>query len=261
MSDVRRAAVIHGADLPMEPTDDGVGTYRQPIDEGSGCRMLVQRVIRYGPGRTETIRHSASETVLYVVEGRARLFVEDQATDLGPGTAAYVPPGHAGTFEILDGEHLLLVTVLAPPPWTGGAGVHPGAGRGMAARSAGPAQPAGAVPITTTLDEQDPLPAGGDRFFKLLIDPRFGCRNVTQFVGFIERSRAPFHTHTYEEVLYILGGAGVVHVDGREEPVAAGDSVFLPPGVPHCLENRSDGALRLLGVFSPAGSPADKREG
>ena len=104
------------------------------------------------------------------------------------------------------------------------------------------------------------LPAGDDRSFKLMIDPRFGARNVTQFVGSIERSRAPFHTHTYEEVIYILSGRGLVHVHGRSVPVREGSSVFLPPGVPHCLENASEGVLRLLGVFSPAGSPADKAE-
>jgi mannose-6-phosphate isomerase-like protein (cupin superfamily) len=247
VSDGRTAAVVHATELPMEPTPDGTGTYRQPIDERIGCRMLVQRVLRYRPGRSETARHGDSETVVYVVEGRGRLFVEDEPVELEPGTAAYVPPGASHAFDAADGEHLLLVTVLAPPP--------------VAAQNAGSVPPPAAPPITTTVDEQEPLPAGDDRFFKLLIDPRFGCRNVTQFVGFIERSRAPFHTHTYEEVLYILGGAGVVHVDGREEPIFRGSSVFLPPGVPHCLENRSDGVLRLLGVFSPAGSPADKREG
>lgn len=235
----------------MEPTPDGAGTYRQPIDERVGCRMLVQRVIRYGPGRSRRMRHEAAETIAYVIEGDGRLLVEDEAADLEAGTAAYVPPGASHAFEVSEGKHLMLATVLAPPPI---------AGWGMAARSAGPAQPSSPAPITTTVDDQDPLPAGDDRFFKLLIDPRFGCRNVTQFVGFIERSRAPFHTHAYEEVLYILGGKGVVHVDGREEPIAEGTSVFLPPGAPHCLENRSGGVLRLLGVFSPAGSPADKRE-
>src|SRR5206468_3946456 len=127
---------------------------------------------------------------------------------------------------------------------------------GMAARSAAPDPPR--RPAVTTADEQDPLPAGDDRSFKLLIDPRFGCRNVTQFLGSIERSRAPFHTHTYEEVIYILGGEGFVHVDDRRVGIRAGTSIFLPPGVPHCLENASEGTLTLLGVFSPAGSPADK---
>lgn len=91
-----------------------------------------------------------------------------------------------------------------------------------------------------------------------MIDPRHGSRTVTQFVGFIDRSRAPFHTHTYEEAIYILEGDGIVHVEDRELPIGRGSSIFLSPGTPHCIENRSDGALRLLGVFSPPGSPADK---
>jgi quercetin dioxygenase-like cupin family protein len=50
----------------------------------------------------------------------------------------------------------------------------------------------------------------------------------------------------------------VVHIDHRSIPIRAGSSIFLPPGVPHCLENVSEGVLRLLGVFSPPGSPANK---
>ena len=95
----------------------------------------------------------------------------------------------------------------------------------------------------------------------MLIDPKHGARSVTQFVGFIDRSRAPLHTHTYEEAIYILEGDGIVHVAGPEpfdEPIRPGSSIFLPPGTPHCLENASPGVLKLLGVFSPPGSPGPR---
>ena len=109
-------------------------------------------------------------------------------------------------------------------------------------------------------DDQEDLPAGPDRHFRILMEPRHGALNVTQFVGYIERSRAPLHTHTYEEAIYILDGGGVVHIDDSETPIRAGTSIFLPSGTPHCLENRSDGVLKLLGVFSPPGSPAGNME-
>jgi mannose-6-phosphate isomerase-like protein (cupin superfamily) len=116
------------------------------------------------------------------------------------------------------------------------------------------------APAATREDDQERLAAGPDRWFKVLIDPRFGSARITQFVGFIEHGRAPAHTHTYEEVIYILGGTGLVHVDERRVPISSGTSIFLPPGVPHCLENTGDAALKLLGVFSPPGSPAGTRE-
>jgi mannose-6-phosphate isomerase-like protein (cupin superfamily) len=152
--------------------------------------------------------------------------------------------------------------VIAPPPGAAGPGrtepATPRPDRGGSATGGAVAE-VGAVTVHER--DQPSLPAGDDRTFRLLIDPRSGCRNVTQFLGTIRRSRAPAHTHTYEEVIYILAGAGIVHVDDRAVPIEAGCSVFLPPGVPHCLENVAAEPLRLLGVFSPAGSPADKREG
>jgi mannose-6-phosphate isomerase-like protein (cupin superfamily) len=58
-----------------------------------------------------------------------------------------------------------------------------------------------------------------------------------------------------------VSGEGVIHIEGLpEQPIRPGTSIFLPPGTPHCLENRSDGVLKLLGVFSPPGSPANRME-
>jgi mannose-6-phosphate isomerase-like protein (cupin superfamily) len=244
--DGRRAAVVNEADLAMRPfAAAGPGmdaTFREPIDEATDCRQLIQRVIRLGPGRTAEMRHERSDDVVYLVEGAATATVDGERFDLEPATALFVPEASTYRFDIHDGQRPLLVSVLSPPP----------------ARDHEMGHGSGARPAVTRDRDQEPLPAGDDRSFKLMIDPRFGCHTVTQFLGFIERSRAPYHTHTYEEVIYILGGEGVVHIDDRHVPIRAGTSIFLPPGVPHCLENVSRDVLRLLGVFSPAGSPANK---
>ncbi len=261
--DGRRAAVVHEHDLEMRPfpTEQGAASHREPIDETTDCRQLIQRVIALDPNtRTAQILHEESEDVLYVARGIVRADVGGVENDMKPGAALYVPPGTGYHLATAEGPGVL-VSVLSPQPARThemvGAGAEAGAGWGMAGRSTGPDLPGGSRPAMTGEEDQDPLPAGDDRFFKLLIDPRFGCRHVTQFVGFIERSRAPYHTHTYEEVIYILGGDGIVHIDDRHVAVHAGTSIFLPPGVPHCLENAGDATLKLLGVFSPAGSPAD----
>ena len=105
------------------------------------------------------------------------------------------------------------------------------------------------------------MPAGKDRYFKLLIDPKFGSKYVTQFLGYIKKVKAPFHEHTYEEVIYIIKGEGIVHYDDKQTTIKEGNSVYLPPGTMHRLENKNPKLeLELLGVFCPAGSPADKKE-
>ena len=62
-------------------------------------------------------------------------------------------------------------------------------------------------------------------------------------------------------MVLVLDGAGVLHAGGTEQPLARGTSVHLPPGLPHCLENRGTTTLVVLGVFHPGGSPAQKAAG
>ena len=135
-----------------------------------------------------------------------------------------------------------MLSVVSPPPQTG-----PLVARGEVV-----------APFVSLHEDDQPVgAAGGDREFKVLIE----TEHVTQFVGFIRRSKAPQHTHAYEEAIYILEGEGITHIgDDRHEPISAGTSIYLPPGTPHCLENRGEQTLKLLGVFSPPGSPANRRE-
>jgi mannose-6-phosphate isomerase-like protein (cupin superfamily) len=253
---VSAGRVITEGDVPWQPLPDG--WVRVPIDAGTGSTRLLQRVFRYAPGATPELENDASEEAMFVVSGRGELVVAGEALELGPGAAIYVPPRLAYRVENPGPHDLTVVSVLSPQP-------SEGAGPEGRPRPSSSQSDAGLSRLarTTEADEQA-LPAGGDRYFKLLIDPRHGCRNVTQFIGFISKSKAPPHTHTYEEAISILEGEGIVHIFGvsgeRQEPIRSGTSIFLPPGTPHCLENRSEGVLKLLGVFSPAGSPADKQE-
>jgi mannose-6-phosphate isomerase-like protein (cupin superfamily) len=250
--DGRRAAIMRKHDLPMRqfPTEAGFATFREPIDKNTDCRELVQRVIRLWPeARTAQMTNEECEDILYVAEGSVSVTAGDDRFELGRASALLVP--QACDYGLASGDaQALVVSVLSPPP---GSDAASGSGEELAVE-------AGAAVAATHEDEQEALTAGQDRWFKVLIDPRFGSRRVTQFIGFIERGRAPAHTHTYEEVIYILGGTGMVHVDERRVPISSGTSIFLPPGVSHCLENTGESPLKLLGVFSPPGAPASKQE-
>jgi mannose-6-phosphate isomerase-like protein (cupin superfamily) len=226
------------------PGDQGTGSYRIPIDLRSGIRNLVQRVFRFEPGQRATMTTGRNEDVLFVVSGEGEATVGERAIALEPGLGVLVPPGTPYT---LGGDDLVVVSAIAPPPW----------GDPVASPEAVPVDP---DRLTLHERDQEVLPAGDDRDFKLMVDPRIGCRYLTQFLGSIRRSRAPFHVHTYEECIYVLAGEGIVHIGDSQTPIPAGSSVYLPPGTPHCLENAGIDTLQLLGVFAPAGSPADKVE-
>jgi mannose-6-phosphate isomerase-like protein (cupin superfamily) len=105
-----------------------------------------------------------------------------------------------------------------------------------------------------------PVEITGDRQFRVLFGPGNGCEAATQFVGEIPPGRAPAHTHTYDELVLVLAGEGVLHTGDGDRPLAPGTSLHLRPGQPHCLENTGSATLRVLGVFHPGGSPAAKRQ-
>jgi mannose-6-phosphate isomerase-like protein (cupin superfamily) len=245
--------VIHENDVEPRPLPRGHGSVRTLIDLQVGSEHVFQQVIR--PSDQEDFLPSVAhaEQVLYVASGAISLTIdpERRTVDLVPGSAVFVPPTWPCNVRSPGGDGVIL-SVASPPPI-------PGTIHTLEIRI-DPLRPA----VIIHEDDQPAEPAGDDREFRLLIDPRHGARNLTQFVGFIDRSRAPFHSHTYDEAIYILEGEGIVHVagdDGFDAPIRPGTSILLPPGTPHCLENASPGVLKLLGVFSPPGSPAMKRDG
>ncbi len=106
-----------------------------------------------------------------------------------------------------------------------------------------------------TGEEKGSATAG--RQFVLGARPEVGCTSATQFIGLVPPGRAPDHFHTYDEVIYVLEGQGELHVGGESAPLRPGSCVHLPARLVHCLANTGDTELRLLGVFRPAGSPAE----
>ncbi|TME50770.1 MAG: cupin domain-containing protein [Chloroflexi bacterium] len=110
------------------------------------------------------------------------------------------------------------------------------------------------------MDERGVTPTlMGERSFRVLVSPEVGCRWMTQFTGVIPTGRAPLHAHPHEEAVYILAGSGRLWIE--EAPVGdlrPGSVVFFPIGVRHTLENTERENMKVLGAFSPAGSPQAK---
>ena len=207
------------------------------IDSSHGSEHLEQYVIRFAPGRSQPRSLTGRQELHYVVSGVGTLSVGGLEHPLEPGMGAYLVDGETYTIENPGPAELVIVAVQAPQEDR---------------RTVEPEL------RTVRYADRQPLKAGVDREFRYLVNQDVGCLDVTQFVGLIPPGRAPMHSHSYDEIVYVVDGEGTLHIDGRETPIGAGSAMHLAPLVEHCLENTGKGSMKVLGVFHPSGDPASR---
>src|SRR3954464_2021445 len=227
--------VTNSANTPATREPDDTAEIRHVIGKAQGCERLEQRVLAFGAGRSRPRTTGDRQEVLYVVAGEGTIEVEGEPHALDAGTAAYVRPRESYVVENAADEPLRVVSVTAREE-----------------------RPVDGVErrVVVRYADQPVLPATPNREFRYLVNQEMGCPDVTQFVGVIPPGRAGLHSHTYDEVVYILEGRGVLHLGGDETPLEPGSCLHLPPLVLHSLENAGDAPMRVLGVFHPSGDPA-----
>lgn len=226
----------------VEPAHEAGATVsvRTTIDASVGAARLVQSVLAISPGGSPDRGHAGRDEIAYVVSGTGSLHLDGDTYRLYPDVGVYIRAGENYRVVNEGSDDLVLVSVTAPPPEV---------------ELEGPRK------VIVDTADQAVIPAGKDREFKFVVDPEAGCLEVTQFVGWIPPGRAPTHYHLYDEVMYILDGEGVLHLEGHPDtPITAGTCIHLPPPVEHCVENTGARPLRVLGVFHPAGSAAEAYE-
>lgn len=88
-----------------------------------------------------------------------------------------------------------------------------------------------------------------------LIDAEIGAEKVDLHLNVILAGSAPgpYHLHTSaENVYHVLDGRVRIRIDGVDHDAGPGDTVFIPPGVPHSATNIGEGDARLLEIYAPA---------
>ena len=102
------------------------------------------------------------------------------------------------------------------------------------------------------LEETEVVKFGPDAHYQLIIGDDAGTTPVrtgiqTSQPGYV----APMHSHPYLEILHILDGVAEAWVEGQEDRTVLlrkGDTIALPPNVPHSFRVVGDQPLRLLGT-------------
>lgn len=231
MGGMRQAHVISEADVEARSAPGDTVTEKVTIDAG----LLEQRLLRFAAGRSRERGEDDRDELLFVVSGRGTLELDGEPHALEPDLGVYLRAGERYLVENGGDEDVVVLSVTAP---------------------AGPEL--GTRRVTIPFSEQPELRADEKRTFRYLVNQEAGCASVTQFLGIVEPCRAPDHSHTYDEVGYIVEGHGLAHLGGDPIPLAPGSCFHLPPEHVHCIENTGPETMRILGVFHPSGDPASR---
>ena len=203
---------------------------------GTGSKVLEQRVTRFAPGRSLPRGNPERDELLYAVSGSGALELDGEPHDLQAESGAYVRAGETYVIDNPGPEELLIVSTSVPVE--------------QVYRS--PRE------VIVRFADRPELRADAKRTFRYLVNQDAGCMDATQFVGIVEPCRAPDHSHSYDEVGYIVEGEGFAHIEGESIPLHPGSCFHLPPEQVHCIENTGPGVMRILGVFHPSGDPASR---
>jgi len=233
---MRHAFVIAEDDVEGRRAEGDTALEKVVLGPDTGSALLEQRVTRYAPGRSLPRGEPERDELLYVISGTGTLELEGDPHDLEPDSGVYVRAGETYAVDNAGPGELLIVSTSVPveqayrPP------------REVIVRFA----------------DRSELRADAKRTFRYLVNQDAGCMDATQFVGIVEPCRAPDHSHTYDEVGYIVAGEGFAHIGGESIPLQPGSCFHLPPEQVHCIENTGPGVMRILGVFHPSGDPASR---
>jgi len=233
---MRQTFVVAEADVEGRRLEGDTALEKVILGPETGSALLEQRVTRYAPGRSHPRGGGERDELLYVVSGAGTLELEGERHPLEPDSGVYVRAGETYAVENGGPDELLVVSAAVPVE--------------QVYRS--PRQ------VVVRFADRPELRADAKRTFRYLVNQDAGCMDATQFVGIVQPCRAPDHSHSYDEVGYIVEGEGFAHIGDASIPLAAGSCFHLPPQQVHCIENTGPGVMRILGVFHPSGDPASR---
>jgi mannose-6-phosphate isomerase-like protein (cupin superfamily) len=233
---MRQIFVVSEQDVEGQQEDGDTALEKVIMGTGTGSQLLEQRVTRYAPGRSLPRGESTRDELLYAVSGSGTLELDGEPHDLQSESGAYVRAGETYVVDNPGSGELLIVSTTVPVE--------------QVYRS--PRE------VIVRFADRPELRADAKRTFRYLVNQDAGCMDATQFVGIVEPCRAPDHSHTYDEVGYIVAGEGFAHIAGESIPLRPGSCFHLPPEQVHCIENTGPGVMRILGVFHPSGDPASR---
>ena len=106
-----------------------------------------------------------------------------------------------------------------------------------------------------SIDENEatgPLFLGGKVYTQLLLNDEFrGDKIQIVNVKFAPGARNKFHTHTSEQILFVIEGEGIVATRDEEYTVTPGTLIYFAPGEEHWHGATKDSSFAHLSILNP----------
>ena len=116
------------------------------------------------------------------------------------------------------------------------------------------------MPVTSTLKNIAPYITRDQSEIRELIHPSIHANRAQSLAEAVVKPGQTTHLHRHlksEEIYHITHGQGRMILAEESFKVETGDSIVIPPGSPHCIENTGTEDLHLLCICSPAYSHDD----
>ncbi len=84
-----------------------------------------------------------------------------------------------------------------------------------------------------------------------LIDEKVAKELQINIVNFSPGARTVLHTHTTEQVLYVIGGKGILATENEEHMVTPGAIICVPPGELHWHGATKDTSFSHISITTP----------
>lgn len=90
---------------------------------------------------------------------------------------------------------------------------------------------------------------------KTLISENEGWKDyVMRLFEISENGCSPKHSHPWPHIVYVVGGQGIIEMEGQNHEVKMGSYAFIPNDVEHQLKNTGSDTFSFICIVPPEGN-------
>lgn len=239
-------------DAPLSHWNDSVRgrlSWRTLISsDRASSDSVVCGLAYFDAGGEEKLHHHAPAQLVHVIEGYGRAVVSNRKYSLTPGDTIFIPGNTLHSFHA--SKHGMTIIFLFSVDSIDDIEYVFSDEQMVEQRRVDMRSSPTRVPIDDAPMERWDDPVHGCVSWRTLISAdRSSSDSLICGMAYFDASgELKAHRHTPSEVFHVLSGEGTAVIDGREYPMAASDTLFVPGHSVHSFRANEDG-MKMLFFF------------